>query len=1026
MGKQFIFNVKIISGSVMVAFVSTPALADQPLGDVRLGEYVIPGMFGQALQQGLTVPVYLRLVGGNPDERQKVADAAIALQEGRLLIQEVVLHQDPKGAVLSSETEAMILGIEARYFDNSTHIKLSDDAALNLSIKSFVLTLDVNEEALSTAVIPRQFTLAKSSVDSLSAVLSYDLGVYQTRVRNGVNSNNNYVNIRNTIGYKEHHFSLDGSVYGVGKGAEQSSEIYRALYERDVNGNRLALGMFDTWNLQSIASLSALNASKVYGATMGNQSSTKIKSNQYSLTPITIFMPAAGEAHVYRNGRLLSIENFPMGSFEIDTGRLPFGIYDVDIEVMIDGEVRSRTTHRINKAFSNSNADMNEVSWEVYGGYVDYDRKVERLTGGTKETYLLGVSAAVNLPVLSGLSIQTSSYIFDSHFVNETALSLAVLDYGSVGWQGLISEKGRYRNIVNATAVIPKGYGSVWASKEKSNIKGDLGIYDSDVYSFGGTLNVNQFIDKGGSLTFSRTVDKRVNTRSNNFEYATSLYSGRRGTMNLRAGVQRYQYGNDVPTDNRKYISLGFSVPLSNWVNVGLSSDNGDVNLDLSGSKTFEDGPISAIGINTAKQLRDRTGRNSDFSTNGYAMFDTKYSSGTVSLSRPDSQRLSGHLTAGGSVGLGAGKVVPSGKREDAGVIIQTDMTGGASLSAQINGRHYRLTGKNNFIPLAPYAEYKVELMNDKNSMDSVNIVKGKTQNVTLYPGNVAVYRPEVKQLVTVFGRLTTAQGEALAYTEIKNHIGKTMTDKSGAFAMDVDKRYPTISLVGERQKCDVELDLTKAQGVLWVGDLDCRTGAQLAKTNVMPRREAALPVPTLEQPQIGTPMAVVPPLTLSSLADEAVAPRPQSLAWRASTNERLIVPTIPHELSPSAPESDPRRYVPRALAPADVSAAQAVPVIFDVPVVEGLASGLDELFEHAYGYEQASQSGMSQPYAQLKQAGQAYLSEEIKLTTVFSDIERRQDAACEVMLGLDQPQVEEWVSQVACQSHININVAAK
>ncbi|XDZ52326.1 CS1-pili formation C-terminal domain-containing protein [Neisseriaceae bacterium CLB008] len=913
MEKQFIFNVKVIASSVIIAFSSAGVASAQAMGDVRLGEYIIPGMFGQALQQGLTVPVYLRFVEGDPEERQKVADAAIALKDGKLFIQEVVLSQDPKGATLSAETQAMILNLEERFFDNSTRIHLSDDAALNLNIQSFVLTLDVTAEALSTAVIPRQFMLGESSVDSVSAVTTYDMGVYQTRVKNGVNNDNNYFNIRNTIGYKEHHFSLDGSVYGVGKGDEQSSEIYRAMYERDVNGNRLALGMFDTWNLQSIASLSALNASKVYGATFGNKSSTKLQKNQYSLTPITIFMPAAGEVHVYRNGRLLSIENFPMGSFEIDTGRLPFGIYDVDIDVIIDGEVRSKTTHRINKAFSSSNADMNEVSWEVYGGYVDYDSNVERLTGGTKETYLAGVSAAVSLPVLSGLSLQTSNYAFDKHFVNETSANLAVLDYGTVGLQSLISEKARWRYIANATASLPNGYGSVWVSKEKSNIKGDLGIYDSDTYSFGGTLNFNKLMNNGGSLTFSRTVDRRVNTRSNNFEYATSLYSGRRGTMSLRAGVQRYQYGNDTPADNRKYISLGFSIPLSNWINAGLSSDNGDVSLDLSASKTFDDGPISSIGLNTSKQLRDKTGRNSDFSTNAYAMFDTKYSAGTVSLSRPDSRRLSGNLTAGGSIAFGGGKVVPSGKREESGVIIQTNMTGGASLSAQVNGRNYKLTGKNNFIPLAPYAEYKVELMNDKNSMDSVNIVKGKIQNVTLYPGNVAVYRPEVKQLVTVFGRLTTEQGEALANAQIKNHIGKTVTDSSGAFSMDVDKRYPTISLVDESQKCDVELDLRQAKGVLWVGDLGCGTATQLAKSKpsapsapvsvdnvpvqvmaaAQPAHAPKLPVAPLVKPVAVSEQTVVPvaqPVAVSQLSPQHQSPS-LSRAFDVSKGENSFQP---------------------------------------------------------------------------------------------------------------------------------------
>ncbi|XDZ52488.1 CS1-pili formation C-terminal domain-containing protein [Neisseriaceae bacterium CLB008] len=989
MGKnRFLFNASIMTGAVFLALTSIEEAAAQQLADVRLGEYIIPGMFGQALQQGLTVPIYLRFVGGNPEERQKIADAAIALQDGKLLIQEVSLDADHQGATLSDETKAMVLGLEKRYFNDSTQIRLTENAELNLNIQSFVLTLDVNEDALSTAIIPRQYMLGASSVDSVSAVTNYDLGVYQTRVKNGVNNDNNYFNIRNTIGYKEHHFAIDGSVYGVGKGDEQSSQLYRAMYERDVNGNRLALGMFDTWNLQSIASLSALNASKVYGATFGNKSSTRLKANQHALTPITIFMPAAGEVHVYRNGRLLSIENFPMGSFEIDTSRLPFGIYDVDVEVMIDGEVRSKTTHRINKAFSNSHTDINEVSWEVYGGYVDYDGKARHLTDGTKETYLLGVSAAVSLPVLSGLSIHTSNYAFDKHFVNETALNLTIFDYGSLGWQGLISEKGRYRNIVNATAVIPNGYGSLWASKEKSNIKGDLGIYDSDTYSFGGTLNFNKFFDKGGALTFSRTVDHRAKTRANNFEYATSLYSGRRGSMSLRAGIQRYQYNNDTPADNRKYITLGFSIPLSNWLNVGLSSDNGDVNLDVSANKNFDTGPISSVGLRTSKKLRDKTDRSSDFSTNVYAMFDTKYSSGTVSLSRPDSKRLNGNLTAGGSIAFGGGKVVASGKREESGVIIQTNMTGGASLSAQVNGRNYKLTGKNNFIPLAPYAAYKVELMNDKNSMDSVNIVKGKTQNVTLYPGNVAVYRPEVKQLVTVFGRLTTEQGAALANAQIKNHIGKTVTDSSGAFSMDVDKRYPIITLADASQHCEVELDLRKAKGVLWVGDLDCGPRVKLAKS-------VKKDVATLTQPLQPLPLAPLP----SQKRD-------------------------PISKMPEMPLIEARQgYVPPVIVPAMISEQP-----FNLSSIPSLREEVANVLHHSEAYTRRGNNQDAHFYELapiLRDQNQEHATttlfnhiddlEPKQLEVVFSNISVTKPNSCDVFLSGIEAQSKAWIKKVSC-----------
>ncbi len=63
-------------------------------------------------------------------------------------------------------------------------------------------------------------------------------------------------------------------------------------------------------------------------------------------------LPAAGEVHLTRDGRLLSVQNFTMGNHEVDTRGLPYGIYDVEVEVIVNGRVISKRTQRVNKLFS--------------------------------------------------------------------------------------------------------------------------------------------------------------------------------------------------------------------------------------------------------------------------------------------------------------------------------------------------------------------------------------------------------------------------------------------------------------------------------------------------------------------------------------------------------------------------------------------------------------------------------------------------------------------------------------------------
>ncbi len=64
------------------------------------------------------------------------------------------------------------------------------------------------------------------------------------------------------------------------------------------------------------------------------------------------FLPAAGEVHLTRDGRLLSVHNFTMGNHEVDTRALPYGIYGtVEVEAIVNGRVISKRTQRVNKLF---------------------------------------------------------------------------------------------------------------------------------------------------------------------------------------------------------------------------------------------------------------------------------------------------------------------------------------------------------------------------------------------------------------------------------------------------------------------------------------------------------------------------------------------------------------------------------------------------------------------------------------------------------------------------------------------------
>ena len=811
---------------------------------LKIGNYIIPSVFATALEEGMTIPVYLRYNLSNQsvlDEqnRNKIADALVVLKGNQLVISSITPTYDSNDSHVASINEKIIESLSELKdtpIEQKGKVTLSPNASLAFDLNSFIMTLDVSESGLATQVKARTEMLGDSTVRNISAVTTYDLGIYNNQIKSQKDNTNSYFSVDSIISFAENHLNLSATAYGLGT-AEQTFDFYRAMFERDFNGRRFAFGLLNTWNLQSIASMSALNSSKVYGITYGNNSSSKVNHSQLSLTPITVFLPSAGEVRIYREGKLLSIQSFPMGSFEVDTAPLPFGIYQVEVEVVIDGKAHSKQTQTVNKTFNMRGATLNEFRWEIFSGYVDYKKRIknrdnEYRTSNSDNTWLVGGAGSVTLGVFSGLNLQTSTYAFDDLAVLETNANLQLSENFSTSWQSLFANDGSDRNIITASYSLPKGFGSLWVNKEKGNIKDDFPMYDSDNYSFGTTLNFTQFWEYAGSFTYSYTKDLRDKNKSNNFEYSTTLYNGRYGSMSLRTGIQRYHYDNQNST-NEKYVTLDFSLPLATWLSAGVSSSNGNVRGELSASKSFENSAISNAGLSVSTLLHDKDGTDSDFSVSGYGMFDTKYSTGTLSMSRPNNDRLNTTLTARGSLAYSDMNFSASGKQETAGVIVKTGIDGEGQIAANVNGQRFILSGGNNFIPLSPYGTYKVELLNDKNSEDSFDIASGRVKNVVLYPGNVAVHQPELKQMVTVFGRMKSPDGTLLASAQVRNHIGRTQTDTQGQFAMDVDKRYPVISLQqDDKQICEAELDLSSARGVLWVGDVICDPQTTLAIRN--------------------------------------------------------------------------------------------------------------------------------------------------------------------------------------------------
>lgn len=100
--------------------------------------------------------------------------------------------------------------------------------------------------------------------------------------------------------------------------------------------------MFDIWNLQFLGLMIVILVGKIYGFFWGNQVSFIIFDSSQLVMLVIVFLLVVGEVYFICDGWLLSVQNFIMGNYEVDIWGLLYGIYDVEVEVIVNGCVISK------------------------------------------------------------------------------------------------------------------------------------------------------------------------------------------------------------------------------------------------------------------------------------------------------------------------------------------------------------------------------------------------------------------------------------------------------------------------------------------------------------------------------------------------------------------------------------------------------------------------------------------------------------------------------------------------------------
>lgn len=111
---------RLAFGMIFCSFSPTSALLPQAQ---QIGGVIIPQAFSQALQDGMSVPLYIHLAGSQSTrDDQRIGSAFIWLDGGQLRVRQIQLEESEGNASVSEQTRQQLIGLANAPFSEALTI----------------------------------------------------------------------------------------------------------------------------------------------------------------------------------------------------------------------------------------------------------------------------------------------------------------------------------------------------------------------------------------------------------------------------------------------------------------------------------------------------------------------------------------------------------------------------------------------------------------------------------------------------------------------------------------------------------------------------------------------------------------------------------------------------------------------------------------------------------------------------------------------------------------------------------------
>lgn len=556
-----------------------------------------------------------------------------------------------------------------------------------------------------------------------------------------------------------------------------------------------------------------------------------------SVYPVYATASREGVVEIYRDGNLLSTQAVRPGIQEIDTRRLPGGIYDVELRVIEEGREVSRETAAIHKP-SRWRDPSRRWRYSAFAaqqrGLLDSGSGQAKgdLAAGGVVNYLLHPRAVVGASVQQIGNRRATGVSLD--WQASTALSTYTNFYtASDAGRGMdLQALYRYR-----AGAIVANHGRSWSEQRQRVPAGDGGPPRWETR--GGWQD-----STGLSLThrFSHRDNASMRVaRTSGFTRGTGIdvSYGRRETLFGRHDanwrVSAYDRPGNRFTHHRRQRGIDLTLSIS------LGSDTRSYSGSL-GSRTGDAGRRESYLTASANQQVNSSvvrsmnasvsAESSGVAAGAGAYLQNALLEGNVQVQRSSTQgRLSGMANLDSTVVFGGGHaaVVGHGRSNgvDTGMIVdvRSDYPNLALRADDSHGGSVPLRPGRNFVPVNAYRMGHVQFDFDGRAAPAV-AVQPATVSYHLNKGGVMHASVDVLRTFTVLGQVVDANGRGVRGAQVINHAGRAVSQDEGFFSLELSARAPLVEL---RYPNLVSCTLTMDEGhhpregdVVMVGDITC------------------------------------------------------------------------------------------------------------------------------------------------------------------------------------------------------------